>query len=103
MQAQFIAKNILWSDKSLFTNSGMFNRRNTHYYALENPHLTRQVRPQVRFSVNVWRGLLGNKVLGLNIYNGRLISQSYLSFLENEFEGCLDDLPIEAGQTIRFF
>lgn len=51
------ARKILWSDESTFTNSGMFNRKNKHYYATENPHLMMETRPQVRFSINVWCGL----------------------------------------------
>ncbi|KAJ8924014.1 hypothetical protein NQ315_006790, partial [Exocentrus adspersus] len=43
---------ILWSDESLFTNSGIFNRRNKHFYATQNPYLIQEVRPQIRFSLN---------------------------------------------------
>ncbi|KAJ8913389.1 hypothetical protein NQ315_008781 [Exocentrus adspersus] len=33
---------ILWSDESLFTNSGIFNRRNKHFYATPNPYLIQE-------------------------------------------------------------
>lgn len=44
---------VLWSDESLFTNSGIFNRRNSHFYATNNPLMVRELRPQNRFSFNI--------------------------------------------------
>ena len=38
--------NILWIDECTFTRNGCFHQHNTHYWALENPHLTRNTRWQ---------------------------------------------------------
>ena len=48
----FFAK-ILWSDESRFTNSGIFNRKNTIFWFDENPHLVRGIRQQFRWGFNV--------------------------------------------------
>lgn len=96
-------KTILWSDESLFTNKGMFNRRNQHFYATENPHLIRQVRPQIRFSLNVWCGLLNETLLGPFFIQGHLTGQTYLHFLQNELEEMLDNLDLRTLRNLRWF
>lgn len=55
---------VLWTDETTFTNCGMFNRRNKHFYATENPHLVQEVRNQSRYSINVWCGLIDNQLVG---------------------------------------
>lgn len=94
---------ILWSDETSFTNAGMFNRRNKHYYATENPHLIRKVRPQVRFSINIWCGLLGDKLIGPFFIRDRLTGHSYFQFLQNELEETLDNLPLQTIRNFRYF
>ncbi|KYN09304.1 hypothetical protein ALC57_18574 [Trachymyrmex cornetzi] len=32
---------IMWTDKSKFTNNGIINRRNQHFWSSENPHWIR--------------------------------------------------------------
>ena len=32
-------KNIVWTDECTFTNLGLFNRHNEHYWAQENPRI----------------------------------------------------------------
>lgn len=86
--------NILWSDESTFTNNGLFNRRNHHHWAEANPHLIREARHQTRFSVNVWCGLLGNRVVGPYFIDGTLNGQKYLQFLQTHLTEFLDNLPM---------
>lgn len=69
----------------------MFNRRNKHFYATENPHLIQEVRHQYRFSLNMWCGLLNNKLLGPYFIDGNLTAEKYLDILQD----MLDDLPLE--------
>lgn len=96
-------RKIIWSDESLFTNCGMFNRRNAHVYALENPHLIREVRNQYRFSVNVWCGILDTRIIGPYFIRGNLNAQAYLNLLENDLEEFLDDLPLESIRNLHWF
>ena len=52
---------ILWTDESTFTRDGTTNFHNMHFYSKENPHKKFQSRNQVRFSINVWAGVIGKK------------------------------------------
>ena len=56
---------ILWTDECTFTRNGCFNQHNTHYWALENPHLNRVTSFQHRWSINVWAGILDGKVVSI--------------------------------------
>lgn len=88
------AMNILWTDECNFTNCGMFNRKNCHIWAQENPHNNFPVRNQVRFSVNVFCGLLGNRLMGPVMFEGNLSANRYVELIENNVEDFLDDLPL---------
>lgn len=54
---------ILWTDECLFTRDGSFNVHNEHIWHNQNPHSTRVRNHQYRFSVNVWGGLLGDRLV----------------------------------------
>ena len=95
-----VFKKILWTDEASFTTSGMFNRHNRHYWAIENPRKFEQIKKQGRTSVNVWCGMINNKILGPIFYNGTLNGQRYLNFLQNEIEVFLDELPLETYRTL---
>ena len=64
--------NILWTDESLFTQEGMFNVHNEHYWDNENPQVFRERGFQKKFKVNVWAGLLGARLIGPHIIEGTL-------------------------------
>ena len=54
---------ILWTDESLFTRQGTFNQHNLHYYADENPYVTRTRSFQHRWKVNVWGGIVADQII----------------------------------------
>jgi hypothetical protein len=59
---------ILFSDESLFCREGCSNYHNLHIWAEENP---RELFPrgfQHRFSVNLWTGLLGDRLARWQVY-----------------------------------
>lgn len=51
---------VLWTDETRFTNCGIFNKHNHHYWSTENPHQLEERRLQTRFRFNVWCGIIGN-------------------------------------------
>lgn len=55
---------IIWSDESMITNNGIFNRRNVHYWSETNQHLNKTSRHQNRFGFNIWAGILGTTIVG---------------------------------------
>lgn len=97
------ADKILWTDESLFTNTGMFNRRNKHYYSTQNQHLVQEVRNQYRYSLNVWCGLLDGKLVGPHFIDGNLTGNAYLNFLRVDLENMLETLPVQTFANLTWF
>jgi len=57
------AREILFTDESHFTRDGVFNMRNTHLWADENPKEFKLRNFQRRFSINLWAGVLNNAIV----------------------------------------
>jgi len=93
---------VLFSDESSFTNHGTVNRHNMHYWSVENPHWLRQVEHQRPWTVNVWCGIIGNKLIGPHIIEGNLNGPKYRDILENELPILLEDLSLEIRQNMWF-
>lgn len=93
---------IIWSDETKFTNSGIFNRHNEHIWSIENPMENREIRNQIRFSVNVWAGMCGNIILGPYIFNENLNGELYLQFLSTEFQAYLAEIPLALLRNLWF-
>lgn len=94
---------VLWTDESTFTNNGLFNRWNFRTWASENPRLSFSTRHQVRFSVNVWCGLIGNQLIGPHFFNGgSLNGERYLEFLREILPELLEDVPLATRQVMWF-
>lgn len=99
---QLFARKILWTDETRFTNCGMFNRRNKHYYATENPNAFQEVRPQERFSLNVWCGIVNDTIIGPFYIDGNLDANKYLLFLRHNLENLLENLPLSTFRHIEY-
>lgn len=56
-------RNILFTDESCFTREGSFNTHNTHLWANENPHGFHIRNFQERFNINLWAGIIDNKIV----------------------------------------
>ncbi|XP_003748606.1 uncharacterized protein LOC100908051 [Galendromus occidentalis] len=93
---------ILWSDECNFSNRGFFNRKNTHYWSTEKTGNFKETNNQVRFSFNVWCGLLGSRIVGPFLYNGTLSGADYQRFLQNELVDLLDDFPLQLRREMIF-
>ena len=63
---------ILFTDEASFTRDGINNSRNVHTWSHENPHETRVTNFQRRFSLNVWCGVLGNRLIGPFVFHNNL-------------------------------
>ncbi|KFM62783.1 hypothetical protein X975_16257, partial [Stegodyphus mimosarum] len=57
----FIA-HILCTDESFFTRDGVFNHHNSHMWSQVNPYAVRPQKHQERWSLNVWAGILGERL-----------------------------------------
>ena len=56
--------------------------------------MTRKRGHQRRFGVNVWAGILGNKLIGPHILPNRLRGAEYLQFLQEDLPNLLNEVPI---------
>lgn len=99
VDANFLSK-VLWTDECKFTNSGMFNRHNAHYWSSENPRQYRETRPQVRFGINIWIGMLGENLIGPYIYEENLTAERYERFLRTQLMDYLEDIPLNQLREI---
>lgn len=54
---------VLFTDESNFDQSGVRNCHNEHFYADQNPHATRVRTHQIRYSANMWGGILGRQLV----------------------------------------
>ena len=64
------------------------NSRNVHTWSLENPHETSITNFQRRFSVNVWCGVLGNRLLGPIVFDNNLKGNTYEDFCGMSYQVC---------------
>jgi hypothetical protein len=78
------------------------SRHNMHYWSIDNPHWVRHVDHQVRWSINVWGGIIGEHVLGPHFFEGHLNGQMYLEFLRNECTDLIDQLPLNVVRNMIF-
>jgi len=53
---------------NIFPNNGMFNRHNAYTWVTKNPRLQRNTHNQIRFSINVWYGILNTTIIGPYFY-----------------------------------
>ncbi|EFN68079.1 hypothetical protein EAG_05235, partial [Camponotus floridanus] len=88
MMARFDGNNqfftwICFSDEATFELNGSVNRHNMRYWADENPHWMRDCHTQYPEKVNVWAGILCNRIIGPFFIDGNITAESYLDLLRN--------------------
>lgn len=94
---------ILWSDESMITNNGIHNRRNTHFWSRQNPHLYKMSRHQHRFGFSMWVGILETRIIGPFFYNETLTSERYLNLLQRDLEEWFDaNVPLAEINNVWF-
>lgn len=97
-----LLSNILWTDEATFSSDGGVNLHNMHYWSRTNPHWMQEVQHQGRWSVNVWCGIIGGRIIGPFIFDQTLNGRTYLHFLRNELPLLLENVPIETRLNMMF-
>jgi hypothetical protein len=97
-------RRVLWSDECTFGKNGAFNRNNHRHWSRENHHVLVVVEQnfQRRFSVNVWCGILGDRLVGPFFIDGCLNQAKYHALLSNEISNFLDEMPLAVLNRIVF-
>ncbi|KAJ4425767.1 hypothetical protein ANN_27390, partial [Periplaneta americana] len=93
---------VLFTDEAQFTRDGITNFHNQHVWAYENPRATVPSHHQVRFSLNMWVGIIGDRLVGPHVLVNRITGQAYTNFLENTIPHVLEDTPLINRQHIHF-
>jgi hypothetical protein len=89
----------LFIDEARFTRDGIFNSHNVHICAHANPQAIREARHQTTFSINVWAGIVGDRLIGPVRLPERLTGPTYREILErltrDILPDVLDDIPLQ--------
>ena len=93
---------ILFTGKESFTWGSINNSRNVHTWSHDNPHETSVTKFQRRLLVNVWCGLLGNKLIVPSVLDNNLMGNTYEFFLSYELPGLLEDILLMIRNQISF-
>ncbi|ENN73482.1 hypothetical protein YQE_09907, partial [Dendroctonus ponderosae] len=86
---------VCFSDECSFTNYGAVNRHNMHYWGADIR--TGCARP---WTINVWCGILGEKLIGPYIIEGNLTGECYRNLLQNELSILLEDVDFQLRQIV---
>lgn len=76
-------RKIVFSDEATFSLNGTVNRQNCRYWSKENPHWMMEGHSQYPRKINVWAGIINNKIIGPYFFDTTLNGQRYLEFLTN--------------------
>ena len=76
--------NIIFTDEATFLLSGEVNKQNYRHWSQENPHWVIEKNTQYPQKVNVWMGMINNRILGPYFFEGNLNAELYLDFLSLE-------------------
>lgn len=93
---------ILFTDESMFTRYGILNLKNSHRWSTENPKAVVESNFQIRFSINLWCGIIGDQLIGPFVFENRLTGLVYKDFLENQLPVLLEDVPLERRHQMIF-
>lgn len=102
IQDRYFGKKILFTDEATFTRCGIFNMRNEHVYAEQNPHMIVATHHQHQFKVNVWAGIIGDKIIGPVIIPNRLNGEIYLNLIRETLPGLLENVPLLLRRDMWF-
>ncbi|GJQ73228.1 hypothetical protein Trydic_g1110, partial [Trypoxylus dichotomus] len=85
------APNILTTDESSFTSTEIYDFQNVW-----------SGNTQLRFTVNVWAGILNGMVIGPLILPAQLTPKWYLHFLANKLPELLENVPLNVRRDMWF-
>lgn len=88
-------KSVLFTDESSFSNVGLPNHQNYRRWTAENQHWTQEVPLQHRWKINVWAGIVADRIVGPFFFEGNLDSRMYAEFLEEHVAELLEGIPLE--------
>lgn len=80
----------------------MLNLHNCHRYAEQNPFVTRNSPFQMQSGLKVWLEVVGDSLIGPQMFRSYLTSITSLEFLKHHLSGLLHVFPGPQGSEIIF-
>lgn len=93
---------ILFTDEATFTTNGVVTSQNCRYWATENPHWVINCKDQYSEKVNVWCGILGDRIIGPFFFNNSLNGERLVNFFDTELWDAIENLPLNVRQEMFF-
>jgi hypothetical protein len=92
---------LVFTDKCCVKNNSAVNKH--HYWAIQNPHWMREQDIQNRWSLNVWGGVVNNRIVGpFFFFEGPLNGERYTTFLQDELNDLLDAI-VSVNERFRLW
>lgn len=93
---------ILFSDEATFTTNGVVSSQNCRFWARENPNFKIMKKSQEYKTVNVWCGILPDRIIGPFFLDENLNQEVYLNLLENHLLPALEEIPANRRRNMFF-
>lgn len=84
--------NILFSDEASFELYGTVNRHNCRYWSDTNPHWSFESKTQYPQKLNIWAGILRNRIVGPFFIDGNLNAAQYIHLLQTNIIPAVQDI-----------
>lgn len=94
-------RNVIWSDESFISSTGIFNRKNNRFWSNQNNFVTFERQQQGRFGFNVSCFILGGRLV-YHIFDGNLNGARYIEILDTCLPQLLDNIPLAQLRNIYF-
>ena len=91
--------NIIWTDESYFNTASAPNPKNTHFWSSQNPHLTVEIMRSGRVTLNVWCGIVRNKIIGPIFFEGALNGQRYNQLPNSQIDEIITKFPLNVARN----
>lgn len=92
----------MFSDEATFVSDGSLNRHNSHYWSDVNPHWSRSVDHQHRWSVMVWCGIVNGYLCGPYFFEGNVTGNSFLELVRDHLHELLEDVDLATRERMWF-
>ncbi|XP_029675902.1 uncharacterized protein LOC115243229 [Formica exsecta] len=93
---------ILFSDECTFKSDGSVNTWNCRHWSLVNPHRLREIDHQHVWKINVWCGIIGNRIIGPIFFEENLNADRYSALIETDLPVLLETLPLRLRLDMWF-
>ncbi|KAJ8955911.1 hypothetical protein NQ318_005459 [Aromia moschata] len=85
---------ILFSGEAKFCLNGTVNRQNCRHWSRTTPHWIIEAHTQHLQKLNVWTGIVANRIIGPSFFEETLTGERYLEFLQNDLKNLYAGLHI---------